>query len=122
MIASAENLLRQTLSRGSVTWRWIKGHSNEPGNDLADHYAKLAGRYTGQQGGRHAAPDHPALHALASLHPEPAPLAPETLEARIWQAAVDTFPPGKPDHAARGSQGRRYSYFPRNKWHEQPRI
>jgi len=47
--------LVEVVGRREITWRWVKGHSGDPMNELVDQLAVEAGRtLRGQQG---AAPD-----------------------------------------------------------------
>jgi ribonuclease HI len=45
-----EPLIAAVRDRGDVTFRWVKGHSGDPMNDLVDRLAVEAGRAAGGRG------------------------------------------------------------------------
>lgn len=70
-----EPFVELVLERGDVTFRWVKGHSGDPMNDLVDRLAVEAatsqqGRCGGDPPARLGPPDRPRPGAPAGRDPE----------------------------------------------------
>jgi len=88
-----EPFVELVLSRGDVTFRWVKGHAGDPMNDLVDRLAVEAAK---AQAGRSGDRPPTALGPPDTFGTEAGTMSVETVAALRSQAVATSTAPGRP--------------------------